>query len=293
MVIEGLTQSNRAPPAHLGVFAAATLILSWGISFVVIGETIPWFTTVLIMFSPAVVVLSIRRATGHSILRTILSSLRGTTWVSLGFAIIYPVVFIGVAALVALTTGLGTYQPGADNVLREIIAANGVLLPIWVVLNLIIVYGEELGWRGYLLPELTNRWGRVRAAGAVGVVWGLYHAAFLYNAGVVLGVANPLLITVIQGSAAFTMSFAFAYSYYLTDGSVLPAMIMHLLWNIINPWILGDIYANVDGVVGGQVFMINGEGLVGLVIGLVALGGFVVLFRRGILIRESGDGPRP
>jgi len=151
MVIEGLTQSNRAPPAHLGVFAAATLILSWGISFVVIGETIPWYTTVLIMFSPAVVVLSIRRATGHSILRTILSSLRGTTWVSLGFAIIYPVVFIGAAALLALTTGLGTYQPGADNVLREIIAANGVLLPIWVVLNLIIVYGEELGWRGYLL----------------------------------------------------------------------------------------------------------------------------------------------
>jgi membrane protease YdiL (CAAX protease family) len=210
-----------------------------------------------------------------------------------GFAIIYPVVFIGIAALLALTTGLGTYQPGADNVLREIIAANGVLLPIWIVLNLILVYGEELGWRGYLLPELTDRWGRIRAAAAVGVVWGLYHAAFLYNAGVVLEMADPLLITIIQGSAAFTMSFAFAYSYYLTDGSVLPAMIMHLIWNVINPWILGDIYANVEGVVGGQVFMVNGEGLVGLVVGLVALGGFVVLFRRGILVRELGDDPGP
>lgn len=285
-------ESDRASPAALGVFVGVTLLVSWVISFVVITETIPWYTTIPIMFTPAVVVLIIRRFQGHAILQTVKSSLRGTTSVSLIFAIGYPILFIGIAAVIALTTGLGAYRPGADNVLRQIIEGNGVLLPVWLLLNLVLVYGEELGWRGYLLPELTVRWGRVKAAAAVGVVWALYHAAFLYNAGVALGVENPLLITVIQGSAVFTISFPFAYSYYLTDGSVLPAMILHLVWNIINPWILGDIYANVEGVVGGQVFMVNGEGLVGTVLGLVAMAGFIVLFRRGTLVRETEETPR-
>ena len=286
------TQADRASPTALGVFVVVTLLVSWTISFAAITDTIPPYTTALIMLTPAVVVLGIRRAQGHSLLQTVKSSLQGTTARSLLFALGYPILFISVAAVIALASGLGTYQPGADNVLRTIIEGNGVLLPVWVLLNLGIVYGEELGWRGYLLPELTGRWGRVRAAAAVGVVWGLYHAAFLYNAGVALGVENPLLITAIQGSAVFTISFPFAYSYYLSDGSVLPAMILHLVWNIINPWILGDIYANVEGVVGGQVFMVNGEGLVGSVLGVVAIAGFIVLFRRGTLVRETVEPPR-
>ena len=135
-----------------------------------------------------------------------------------------------------------------------------------------------------MLPELTARWGRVRATAAVGVVWALFHSAFLYRAGVAIGVENPLLITVVQAAAVFTISFPFSYAYYLTDESVFPVMILHLIWNIINPWILGDIYANVEGLVAGQIFVVNGEGLVGVVLGLVALGGFVILFRRGTLI---------
>jgi len=61
-------------------------------------------------------------------------------------------------------------------------------------------------------------------------------------------------------------------------------MILHLIWNILNPWVLGDIYANVEGLVAGQVFVVNGEGLVGVVVGLFALAGFVIIFRRGTLI---------
>lgn len=143
------------------------------------------------------------------------------------------------------------------------------------------MYGEELGWRGYLLPQLTARWGRVSATAAVGVVWGLYHSAFLYTAATVLEVTNPLLVTVVQASAVFMVSFPFAYAYYLTDGSVLPVAILHLIWNILNPWVLGDIYGNVQGLVAGQVFVVNGEGVLGMLLGLVAAGGFVLLLERG------------
>jgi membrane protease YdiL (CAAX protease family) len=156
-----------------------------------------------------------------------------------------------------------------------------LLIPVFLFMNLIIVYGEELGWRGYLLPELTARWGRITATIGVGLVWGLYHSAFLYTAATVLGVANPLLVTAIQAGAVLTVSFPFTYAYYLSDESVLPATVLHLIWNILNPWILGDIYGNVQGLVAGQVFVVSGEGVLGLVLGLVAAGGFIFLFKNG------------
>ena len=283
--VEPQSSANLDPPVALGAFVVGTLILSWTISFVSITDTVPVYTTLLLMLTPATVALVIRRVQGYSVLRTIRSSLRGSTGRSLLFAVIYPVGFIGIAALLALTTGLGTYQAGPENIVVTALRQGGVvLLIVFLFESLLRMYGEEFGWRGYLLPELTVRWGRVRATAAVGVVWALFHSAFLYRAGVAIGVENPLLITVVQAAAVFTISFPFSYAYYLTDESVFPVMILHLIWNIINPWILGDIYANVEGLVAGQIFVVNGEGLVGVVLGLVALGGFVILFRRGTLI---------
>ena len=282
--MEQQSPNDLDPPAAVGAFVAVTLIVSWVIAFVTVRDTVAVYTALLMMLTPATVALGIRRFQGDSVLRTINSSLRGSTGRSLLFAVGYPVGFIGIAALLALTTGLGTYQAGPENVIVLALRQGGVIFVLFLLLSMIRMYGEEFGWRGYLLPELTARWGRVRATAAVGVVWALFHSAFLYKAGVALGVENPLLITVVQAVAVFTISFPYSYAYYLTDASVFPVMITHLIWNILNPWVLGDIYANVEGLVAGQIFVVNGEGLVGVVLGLVALGGFVILFRRGTLI---------
>lgn len=282
---ESKSSTELESPVALGVFVGGTLLVSWTLSFVLITDMVPVYTTLLLMLTPATVALGIRRAQSRSVLRTISSSLRGTTGRSLVFAVVYPVGFIGIAALLALTTGLGTYQAGPENILVIALRQGGiVLLVAFLFQSLLRMYGEEFGWRGYLLPALTSQWGRVRATAAVGVVWALFHSAFLYNAGVAIGVENPLLVTAVQAVAVFTISFPFSYAYYLTDESVLPVIILHLIWNILNPWILGDIYANVEGLVAGQIFVVNGEGVVGVVLGLAALGGFIVLFRRGILI---------
>ena len=283
--IDQQSPSDLDPPAAVGAFVAVTLIVSWGIAIVTVTDTVAVYTTLLMMLTPATVALGVRRVQGDSVLRTISSSLRGSTGRSLLFAVGYPVVFIGIAALLALTTGLGTYQAGPENIILVALRQGGVvLLVLFLLLSTIRMYGEEFGWRGYLLPELTARWGQVRATAAVGVVWSLFHSVFLYRAGVALGVENPLLVTLVQAVGVFTISFPYSYAYYLTDASVFPVMVTHLIWNILNPWVLGDIYANVEGLVAGQIFVVNGEGLVGVVLGLVALGGFVVLFRRDTLI---------
>lgn len=152
--------------------------------------------------------------------------------------------------------------------------------------QLVRMCGEELGWRGYLLPALTEEWGRTGATAAVGVVWALFHSVFLYRAAAVTGVGDPLVVTAVQAVAVFTISFSFAYCFFLSNGSVLPVAIFHLVWNILNPWILGNVYPNVQGVVAGNILLVTGEGVLGAAVGLVLIAAFVVLFRREVLIQS-------
>ena len=119
------SSSHDNPWLHIGAFIVVTLALAWLISFVPITDTVPPYTSLLIMLVPATVALSIRRVQGESLRRTIGSSLRGSTPVSLVFACLYPVVLIGIAALIALQTGLGTYQPGPENIVVEVFQQGG------------------------------------------------------------------------------------------------------------------------------------------------------------------------
>ncbi|HET7323581.1 MAG TPA: type II CAAX endopeptidase family protein [Halococcus sp.] len=287
MTVERMSWQGGTPSAvYLGAFVVLTLLVSWSIALFTVTDSIPVYTTTLLMLTPALVVLALRRIQGYSIVGTIRSSLRGSTVSSLTFAFVYPVGFIGIASAIALATGLGIYQPGPENAIVIVIQQAGiVVLPIFLLSNLVITYGEELGWRGYLLPALTERWGRLGATAAVGVVWALFHSAFLFRAAAVTGVGNPLVVTVIQALAVFTFSFPVAYCYFLSNSSVVPVVILHFVWNVLNPWILGDIYANARGVIAGEVLLITGEGVLGVLLGLVALGGFAVLFKRGTFIR--------
>ncbi|MFB6125598.1 MAG: lysostaphin resistance A-like protein [Halanaeroarchaeum sp.] len=268
---------------RLGAFVVITLVASWAIFIATIADTVPAYTAPLVMLVPAIVTLAIRRAAGTPIRTTVGRSLRGTTPSSLVFAVVYPVAFIGLAAAIALLAGLGTYTPGVQSAVDQVVARGGlVALVLFFGLNFVITYGEELGWRGYLLPALTAHWGRVRAPLVVGVVWGVYHSAFLYLAARALGVPNPLFVSVVQAGAVVTISVPFAYSYYVSRGSVVGPIVLHLLWNVLNPWLLGDIYGNVPGLVAGRVVLVSGEGVLVLVLGTVAAIGFVAVFRRGV-----------
>ena len=72
-----------------------------------------------------------------------------------------------------------------------------------------LAFGEEYGWRGYLLPRLMPL-GEVRATLLMGPIWSLWHLPVLIS-GTLLG-GNALWVVVVVHLVAATLG-GFAYTW--------------------------------------------------------------------------------
>ncbi len=113
----------------------------------------------------------------------------------------------------------------------------GVLESAWIVLvcfahNLLLggSLGEEIGWRGFLLPELLRRMSPVAASVTLGVVWGLWHLPIDLYAG--FG-AEGLMAVVVRIIYALPLTMLFTWFYLRTKGSLLVAMLLHTSLNVM------------------------------------------------------------
>lgn len=87
--------------------------------------------------------------------------------------------------------------------------------------------GEEVGWRGYALPRLAERFGLGAASVLLGIVWALWHLPlFFFPAGDTFHQSFPLYL--LQVTA---LSVALAWLYSNTRGSLLPVMLLHAAAN--------------------------------------------------------------
>lgn len=126
-----------------------------------------------------------------------------------------------------------------------------ILVPITSILQGTIVsfaaFGEEGGWRGYMMPKLMNLMGTKKAVLIGGIIWGLWHAP-LTCVGHNYGTDYPGFPYVgILLMCIFCTSLGIALTYVtVKSGSVWPAAIMHAV-NNANPSILG-IFTNIEKV---------------------------------------------
>lgn len=176
--------------------------------------------------------------------------------------------------MIAQFTGLGSINVNETVTFKTII-----FIIAAAAVGLFSAWGEEYGWRGYLLPKLTDTYGKTKATVIVGVVWGLFHIPAVFMLARAGGIGNPLLLCVVQAFSAFIFSFPSSYCYY-SSSSLLPVLFLHSVWNTVNPFMLGDIYTNTSGLMGGDIIQINGEGILGCIVGTIMIFCFIKRFKK-------------
>ncbi|MGA8890368.1 MAG: CPBP family intramembrane glutamic endopeptidase [Anaeromyxobacteraceae bacterium] len=104
-------------------------------------------------------------------------------------------------------------------------------MPLVSVFDLVLVgvgFGQEVGWRGFLLPRLQQRLGPLRGAVAVAPVWGLWVLPLLVvNRAWVP--ADGWLLVPLAGSAVLIVSASVVLAFLVarTGGSILGAALWH------------------------------------------------------------------
>ncbi len=254
-------------------FIVITLAVSWSYTIVIFSkpETIQFFP--FIMLIPATVGIIMNAVRYRSLKRVFKPLTNRINLKSVLFAFLYPVLFLAITAILVVLTGFGELNTDKLSGLA-LYPSLGT-----IAFGFLLIFGEEYGWRGFLLKELAEAKGKIFAAIVVGLVWAVWHGPAVFELATFTNMENPALISIIQMSAVFVFSFPFAYSYFLTN-NILPPMIFHFVWNFYNPLLLGDIYMNKPGIVEGNILYINGESLAGIIIGLPFIFWYIYKYKK-------------
>jgi uncharacterized protein len=138
-------------------------------------------------------------------------------------ALIAPAVFVTAVVLIVQSLGLGEFRWSEANWFVYL-----MLLVIALPVTL-FTFGEEYGWRGYLLPRLLPL-GEIRASVLLGVIWGVWHLP-LIMAGLNYPGVNVWLAIIIFTFVTVALSFTYTWFYVASSGSVLVAAVFHASTN--------------------------------------------------------------
>ncbi|MFZ6029003.1 MAG: CPBP family intramembrane glutamic endopeptidase [Chloroflexota bacterium] len=125
-------------------------------------------------------------------------------------------------------------QPGPGENMPELFLTLVILAPLNALVGSILLdvgpLGEELGWRGFMLPRLLERYGDFSSSVVLGLVWAFWHLpVFLF-----VEWRGDLPIAIAVGIYPFsTIAIAYAMTklHHWSRGSVLIAILFHGIVN--------------------------------------------------------------
>ncbi|MBR3143390.1 MAG: CPBP family intramembrane metalloprotease [Clostridiales bacterium] len=181
---------------RLIIYVVLAFALAWGYEFIFIGNGFVWnmndpdslkliSLVSLGMLAPAIAHILARVFTkegfkpagNDSMMLGI--NLDDGKWKVFLFAILIPLVYSALADLLLCLSTPGVFD---TNVLPDSGMQNSMalLIPIGAVFNGVIVsfaaFGEEFGWRAYMMPKLKSFMGKYPALIVGGIIWGIWHA---------------------------------------------------------------------------------------------------------------------
>ncbi len=107
-------------------------------------------------------------------------------------------------------------------------------IPFWFLAALPFgPMGEELGWRGYLLPKLLEKYTIRTSSLLVGAAWGLWHLVSFTFPGAAIPDFMEVNVFSVLLFFCYTISesLVFSYIFFKTNGSVFMAILLHAFFN--------------------------------------------------------------
>ena len=204
------------------VFLALSYAVTWA-AFITVARWVPARTAAgdaLILFgvyTPGIVALFLTaRAEGRRGVRALLSRI-----VVADVPVRLYILALTYIAVVKLTAAIlhhlvtGEWPPfGAESL---------ALIPFAIAFSTPFQAGEEIGWRGFALPRLADRFGLRIASLVLGVIWAIWHLPQFYIAGADTYHQSFL----VWAAQVVAMSTAFAWLYAKSGGSLLLVMLLH------------------------------------------------------------------
>jgi uncharacterized protein len=149
-----------------------------------------------------------------------------------GLGLLLPIVVGSLAYGTAWAVGLAAFRPDGSGP-RIALLAGGVVQAV-IVVTLItwpLALGEEIGWRGYMLPRLIDA-GVPHPLVASGLIWGCWHAPLVLG-GIYYAnspsrplAAALLIVSTTAGGVIYAR-------FWLDTGSIWPCVVMHAAWNAV------------------------------------------------------------
>ena len=196
--------------------------------------------TFALMWCPAVAAL-VTQVAFERTLRGLGWRLPGRRYLALAYLL--PIGYGLVTYLLVWVSGLGEFSPQQLTAMaapqlglhpssseRFVVVYIGIAATLGMVPSLISALGEEIGWRGLLVPELARLTSFTRTALLSGVVWAIWHMPLIlttdYNAGTPAWFALACF-------TAMVIAFGLVSAWLrLRTGSLWPAVVLHASHNL-------------------------------------------------------------
>jgi len=267
--------SQKLETKRIILYIGITFVLTYGYCFLVLypliqGESLSGvpalmtqFLVAAAMFFPAIGVLITRLITKEGFknawirpnikgnVKTYLLAYFGPGILTILGTLLYFMIFRGSfdpeCGYMKLTLeAAGTPVEALPMPLSSVLLIQGVqALTIGPVMNFVTCFGEEWGWRGYLLPKISEKISLIPMLLMNGVIWGLWHAP-LTVVGHNYGMGYPgFPFTGILAMCLFCIVIGVFLSYVsLKTKSCIPAVLGH---GAINSFAAIGIYFTKDG----------------------------------------------
>jgi membrane protease YdiL (CAAX protease family) len=102
----------------------------------------------------------------------------------------------------------------------------GLMLPVSFAVFFIAAVGEEVGWQGYAMDPLQDRWNALTASIVVGIVWAAWHLVPFIQMG-----RTPAWIAW-HGTGMVAARILTVWIYNNTGKSVFAAILFHAMYNV-------------------------------------------------------------